>query len=420
METLRQLAATTNNPQSIADALAVVLINQKAELNQLLEEIDTLLTQYQNGLTTKTTQSETDLAAFEEALDDKLNTDAAGAYTTYTNGLTTKTTQSETDLETFETTLATLQSSAQTLLAQIQATKDEIDEILANISTPEGTLFNVDIINEHTPDHGVLVEGTTLKDGNIIFQQRKGLDFRADSKGFFKGLESIVWRLTQAVSWEGWLTAWAPAAYTKNENYLGRSSLVCTVSQATPAVVTAENHPLLEGDIVFFSTTGGLPAGLTAGQCYFVVNCTTDSFGVSLSKGGIAINTSSTGSGTHTIHKVPAGHNGGLFSFSSTGYWSIRFVGRAINTVSADSVQIEIHSSTNNSSFSVIASNNAHVTGNVSTSRNTCYTEALIMVTDTAMDVFKLYQSAGHSSSQFIQDTTSNTTMVILTKHADL
>lgn len=78
----------------------------------------------------------------------------------------------------------------------------------------------------------------------------------------------------------------------------------CTISQATPGVVTYASHPFQPGMPISFSTTGGLPTGLTAGSLYFVANdanFSTNTFAVAASPGGAAINTTSAGSGTHTV-----------------------------------------------------------------------------------------------------------------------
>lgn len=75
----------------------------------------------------------------------------------------------------------------------------------------------------------------------------------------------------------------------------------CTISTATPTVITKANHGLLVNYSVVFSTTGALPTGLTAGQTYYVLgtNLTQNTFTVSTLKGGGAVATSANGSGTH-------------------------------------------------------------------------------------------------------------------------
>ena len=80
-----------------------------------------------------------------------------------------------------------------------------------------------------------------------------------------------------------------------------------TISIASPGVVTDTAHGLSAGDPVIFSTTGALPTGLTAGTTYYVVGSglTSNSYSVSATPGGSAINTSGTQSGVHTRTTAP-------------------------------------------------------------------------------------------------------------------
>lgn len=75
---------------------------------------------------------------------------------------------------------------------------------------------------------------------------------------------------------------------------------VVTISIASPGVVTWNDHQLSNGSSLQFSTTGTLPTGLSPFTTYFIVNATTNTFQLSLTSGGAAINTSGTQSGTHT------------------------------------------------------------------------------------------------------------------------
>lgn len=78
-----------------------------------------------------------------------------------------------------------------------------------------------------------------------------------------------------------------------------------TVTIASPAVFSRTAHGLVAGDIVSFTTTGALPTGLTANTPYFVIatGLTADNFQVSTTRGGAAVNTSGSQSGTHTLIK---------------------------------------------------------------------------------------------------------------------
>lgn len=78
------------------------------------------------------------------------------------------------------------------------------------------------------------------------------------------------------------------------------STGTCTISQATPAVITATAHSLQINNPVIFSTTGSLPAGITAGTTYYVNSVSSNTFTVAASQGGATINTTSAGSGTHS------------------------------------------------------------------------------------------------------------------------
>jgi hypothetical protein len=93
---------------------------------------------------------------------------------------------------------------------------------------------------------------------------------------------------------------------------LVRSATV-TISNASPGVVTWTAHNLKVNDPVYFTTTGGLPTGLVASAgtsftTYYVKTVLSAStFTVSAGPGGVAISTSSAGSGTHTAVNAPHG-----------------------------------------------------------------------------------------------------------------
>ena len=82
-------------------------------------------------------------------------------------------------------------------------------------------------------------------------------------------------------------------------------SSVFTVTIAAPGVVTWAAHGLDNGAKVILSTTGALPTGIIAATTYYVVGSTTNTFNLSLTKGGAAITTSGTQSGVHTVTTQP-------------------------------------------------------------------------------------------------------------------
>lgn len=75
----------------------------------------------------------------------------------------------------------------------------------------------------------------------------------------------------------------------------------CTITIASPAVVTMAGHGFSAGQPVYFNQYSTLPTGLTAGTVYYVIatGLTSDAFQVSATLGGSAINTSGTQVGPH-------------------------------------------------------------------------------------------------------------------------
>jgi hypothetical protein len=78
-------------------------------------------------------------------------------------------------------------------------------------------------------------------------------------------------------------------------------SLSGAFTAATSDICTKTAHNLHNGDPVTLSTTDTLPAGLSAGGTYYILAATTDTFKLSLTPGGAAIDITSTGTGTHTV-----------------------------------------------------------------------------------------------------------------------
>jgi microcystin-dependent protein len=91
-----------------------------------------------------------------------------------------------------------------------------------------------------------------------------------------------------------------------------------TVTIATPAVFTKVAHTLVEGDIVHFTTTGALPTGLATNTDYYIISTglTTDTFQVSTTRSGTAVNTTGSQSGTHTFFATNYGKGDGSTTFN--------------------------------------------------------------------------------------------------------
>jgi hypothetical protein len=85
--------------------------------------------------------------------------------------------------------------------------------------------------------------------------------------------------------------------------YLLKGTVTLTI--ASPCVGTITAHGFANGQIVRLQTTGALPSGLAVGIDYFLVNVAANTMQFSATLGGVAIATTGTQSGTHTlIYKV--------------------------------------------------------------------------------------------------------------------
>lgn len=66
--------------------------------------------------------------------------------------------------------------------------------------------------------------------------------------------------------------------------------------------ITSAGHGLSDGDVLLLTTSNTLPAGLSTATPYFVINSATDTFELSLTSGGAAVDITDTGTGTHKWH----------------------------------------------------------------------------------------------------------------------
>lgn len=73
-----------------------------------------------------------------------------------------------------------------------------------------------------------------------------------------------------------------------------------TFTAAVNDTITSTGHGLGNTDTIRLTTSGTLPAGLALATTYYVISATTDTFSVSLTSGGSAVDITDTGSGTHT------------------------------------------------------------------------------------------------------------------------
>jgi hypothetical protein len=95
-----------------------------------------------------------------------------------------------------------------------------------------------------------------------------------------------------------------------------RTSTV-TITIASPGVVTWAAHGLANSVPLVLSNKGGaLPTGLVAGTTYYTKAVAANTFQLSATAGGAAINTSGTQSGVHTATAWPFGIGDGVTTFN--------------------------------------------------------------------------------------------------------
>ena len=119
-------------------------------------------------------------------------------------------------------------------------------------------------------------------------------------------------------------------------------SMVFTVTIASPGVFTSVAHGLIAGDKLHFTTTGGLPSGLSINTDYFVIatGLTADTFQVSATRGGSAVNTTGSQSGIHTLYASNWGKGDGATTFNVPDYRGVTPYGQKTSDANFDSLNV--------------------------------------------------------------------------------
>lgn len=113
---------------------------------------------------------------------------------------------------------------------------------------------------------------------------------------------------------------------------VSKVAAVTSISNASPAVVTYTAHGFAANDPVVFTTDGALPAPLAAGTVYYVKTVTSaDTFTISATAGGAAIDTTDAGSGTHSVTALYS-------ALSSTAQWQFAQFNNYVFAVQANVV----------------------------------------------------------------------------------
>ncbi len=125
---------------------------------------------------------------------------------------------------------------------------------------------------------------------------------------------------------------------------VSKPASVTSISNAAPAVVTQSNS-FAANDPVVFSTTGALPTGLTVGTIYYVAatGLSSSAFSVSATPGGVLINTSSAGSGTHSVTSP-------YLALSASAHWRFAQTGNLVFATQAN-VPLQVFDLTASAAF---------------------------------------------------------------------
>lgn len=249
---------------------------------------------------------------------------------------------------------ATIQQIAEqlnTIIYRLGGRSGQVGDVAAKQSLGYAPIFSVSDLP--TSDLGPIL---FMEYGSLGIWQTIG-----SWSGYASPTLGASWRFPVNAVPSGWLrkngaTA-LRSAYPSLYAYLVRKATV-TMTIASPGVITWAEHGRSANDPIKFSTTGALPTGLTAGTTYFVVSAsiTTNTFQVSATAGGAAINTSGTQSGVHTGIYAPFGDGDGSSTFvlpESRGEFPRNWdngrgvdAGRAVGSGQAG--QVESHTHTQN------------------------------------------------------------------------
>jgi hypothetical protein len=120
----------------------------------------------------------------------------------------------------------------------------------------------------------------------------------------------------------------------------------CTISIATPAVVTYTNT-FAANDPIVFATTGALPTGIVAGTTYYVsaTSLSGSSFKISATPGGAVINTSGSQSGVQSVTSIYS-------ALVSTAQWQFAQTGNLVFATQAN-VVLQVFDLSSAAAFSV-------------------------------------------------------------------
>lgn len=131
-------------------------------------------------------------------------------------------------------------------------------------------------------------------------------------------------------------TAYSRTTYLALYQAIVPSVGTCTITLASPGIVTRTAHGLYTGDKIFLTTTGALPTGVSVNTIYWVTRVDADTFKLATSHDNavavININTSVSQSGVHTLWDCPWGLGDGSTTFNVPDLNGRTLVGAVVGT----------------------------------------------------------------------------------------
>lgn len=164
------------------------------------------------------------------------------------------------------------------------------------VTVNDGASITLDLVNLYSAVVPSLGGNRTIENpNNIVAGVNFAVDLPQDSTG------------SRVASW-GWMWPSAGLTLSTSPSVIDRvyahvpvyATSTVTITLASPGVVTWTAHGLMNGQKVRLTTTGTLPTGLAINTTYYVRYVSANTFQLSATKGGAAINTSESQSGTHT------------------------------------------------------------------------------------------------------------------------
>jgi hypothetical protein len=173
-------------------------------------------------------------------------------------------------------------------------------EIWANFTEIVGTMLG---------NASISTDGTFAALSDLLFPSEKAVNTYLNSvidALFPPGTSMDYAGITPPAKWmtedgSSLLRSSYPVCWANLHSVIG----TCTISIASPGVVSYTLHPFITGDCVHFTTTGALPMNIDPSKGYYVIYVDGNTFRLATTYAnalaGTAINTGGTQSGVHTL-----------------------------------------------------------------------------------------------------------------------